>query len=100
MASFNVDDANIFGQISPDSIQSTCVDVGRLEEVDGVFVSCTNMRIIERISEIENKIGKPVLSSNLALAWHALQLSNVDTNPASALAKLFQKSERQLLKLQ
>ena len=100
MASFNVDDDNIVGQISPDSIQSTCEDVGRLEDVDGVFVSCTNMRIIERISEIENIIGKPVVSSNLALAWHALQLSNVDTNPASALAKLFQKSERQLLKLQ
>ena len=100
MASFNVDDANIFGQISPDSIQATCEDVGRLEEVDGVFVSCTNMRIIERISEIENKIGKPVVSSNLALAWHALQLSDVDTNPASGIAKLFQKSEKQLPKRQ
>lgn len=89
MSSFNIHDDKIVGQISPDSIQAACEDIGCLDEVEGVFVSCTSMRVIERISDIEQKIGKPVVSSNLAVAWHALRLSNVDTEPLSGLAKLF-----------
>ena len=89
MSSFNIDDDKIVGQISPDSIQAACEDIGRLDEVEAVFVSCTSMRVIERITFIEQKIGKPVVSSNLAVAWHALQLANIDTGPVSGLAKLF-----------
>ena len=92
MSSFNIDDDKIVGQISPDSIQTACEDLACLDEVDGVFVSCTSMRVIERIGTIELRVGKPVVSSNLALAWYTLQLSNVDTRPVSAIAKLFDQN--------
>jgi maleate isomerase len=46
--------------------------------VDAVFVSCTSLRIAELVPELESKIGKPVISSNFAMAWHALRLAGVD----------------------
>ena len=45
MASFNVEDDNIVGRISTNSIENACLGVGKIAEVDGVFISCTNMRI-------------------------------------------------------
>ena len=47
--SFNNDDDNIVGQISPESIQEACEEVGVHEDVEAVFVSCTNMRAIHKI---------------------------------------------------
>ena len=42
---------------------------------DAVFLSCTNLRTLNVIPEIEARIGKPVLSSNQVLAWHLLRLA-------------------------
>jgi len=77
IASFNVDDDNIVGRISPESIEDACLKVGVIDTVEGVFVSCTNMRIAERIPSLEKRLGKPVTSSNHAMAWHALHLAGV-----------------------
>jgi maleate isomerase len=42
-----------------------------------VFVSCTSLRLAEAVAEIEAELGKPVTSSNHAMAWHALRLAGV-----------------------
>lgn len=44
---------------------------------DAVFVSCTALRALGLIERIEGRIGKPVVSSNHALYWHALRLAGV-----------------------
>jgi maleate isomerase len=36
------------------------------------------LRIAELIPELEARIGKPVISSNFAMAWHALRLAGVE----------------------
>jgi maleate isomerase len=51
-----------------------------MADCDAVFVSCTNLRVAEIAEEAERRIGRPVLSSNLALAWHMLTLAGL---PAS-----------------
>ena len=41
-----------------------------MENYNKIFISCTNLNTLPIIKEIENEIGKPVLSSNQVLAWH------------------------------
>jgi maleate isomerase len=46
------------------------------DDVDAIFLSCTNLNTLPVIDEIEAAINKPVLSSNLVLAWHMSKLAN------------------------
>lgn len=48
-------------------------------DVDAVFASCTNLRTFGIIEEAEKRLGKPVVSSNLALAWNLLRLAGMAT---------------------
>ena len=51
-------------------------------EVDAVFLSCTNLRTLDVIDEIEAELGLPVVSSNQALAWHMAQLTQISPDHA------------------
>ncbi len=42
--------------------------------VDAVFMSCTNLRVLDHIQEIEHTFGIPVVSSTSAMFWHAMHL--------------------------
>jgi maleate isomerase len=63
-------------RVSPASIVERAVEIGR-GPVDGVFLSCTGLRAAHAITAIEEELGKPVVTSNQALAWHALQLTGL-----------------------
>ena len=65
-------------RIAPHSIYRAAVELGRQETIDGVFISCTALRVSPVIEAIERDIGKPVASSNQALAWHCLRLAGYD----------------------
>ena len=62
-------------RISQQSVVDAAIKLGRESNVDGVFLSCTNLRTIDAIPLIEAEIGKPVLSSNQSLAWHMKQIA-------------------------
>ncbi len=64
-------------RISPESIVNGIVSLSEKAELDAVFVSCTSLRLSERIEEIEQATGLPVTSSDHALAWHCLRLAGV-----------------------
>jgi len=66
------------GCIAPESIQEVVRQLGSSPLVDTVFISCTNLRALGIISELESTLGKPVISSNQALGWHCLRLAKVD----------------------
>ena len=91
MASFNVDDDNLVGRISPDSIESAVLEIGGHSSVDAVFVACTNLRIAETIHSLEKQLGKPVTSSNHAMAWHALHLAGL-SNSQKGWGRLFDQT--------
>ena len=61
-------------RISPESIYESGLGIGR-GEVDGLLISCTSLRVSSIIGKLEADIGKPVVSSNQAIAWHALRLA-------------------------
>jgi maleate isomerase len=78
MGSFNVDDDRQSSRIAPASIRDAAIEIGRQGEVDGVFVSCTALRVAEVVQDIEDALGKPVTASNHAMAWHSLRLAGID----------------------
>lgn len=57
-------------RISRQSVRDAAIHVGRSGACDAVFLSCTNLRALEVIDEIEAELGVPALSSNQVLAWH------------------------------
>ena len=91
MGSFNEGDDRKVGRISPDSLRRAALELGASEAVDAVFVSCTALRLVEVAAEIEAALGKPVTSSNHALAWHCLRLAGVD-DPLPRFGRLFTRT--------
>jgi maleate isomerase len=71
-------EANV-ARITPQSILEAAVAAGEGSEVEAVFISCTNLRCADLIAAAEGRLGKPVLSSNLALLWHMLTLAGIET---------------------
>lgn len=45
---------------------------------EAVVMSCTNLRTLRIIPDIEAATGRPAISSNQALAWHMLRLAGID----------------------
>jgi maleate isomerase len=79
MGSFNEADDNIVARITPESIERAILDIGASDECDAVFISCTSLRVARIVDAVEKKIGKPVTSSNHALAWHMLRLAGMES---------------------
>ena len=44
-------------------------------DVDGLFLSCTNLDTLDVIAPLQAAVNMPVLSSNLVLGWHMCQLA-------------------------
>ncbi|MFK7874328.1 MAG: Asp/Glu racemase [Paracoccaceae bacterium] len=58
-------------------------------QVDGVFMSCTNLRTMNVIPKLEKDLGMPVLSSNHSLAWDMSHAAGIELAPNWG-GKLFQ----------
>lgn len=76
--SFNEENDNAVARIAPESISAAAVELGAMDGVDAVFVSCTSIRMAAVAGQVEQKIGKPVTSSNHAMAWHCLRLAGIN----------------------
>lgn len=77
-------------RISPDSIFDAVCEIGAADDVEVVFISCTNLRTFDIIERAEAHLGKPVVSSNQALAWHMAKLGGLQgplTGPGSLFTK-------------
>jgi maleate isomerase len=75
---FDIADDFEVGRVDSASIYNAIIALGEHKECEGVFVSCTSLRVANIILKAEKHLGKPVISSNQALAWHLLRLSGVD----------------------
>lgn len=62
-------------RIDPSSIRDAALELGAQPGVEAVFLSCTNLRTLGIIDDLEQSLGCPVLSSNQALAWHMARLA-------------------------
>jgi maleate isomerase len=76
-------------RITPQSTRDAAIALNT-DGVDAIFLSCTNLNTLAVIEEVEDKINKPVLSSNQVLAWHLSQLSGVP--PGAQIGRLMKLS--------
>jgi maleate isomerase len=77
---FNQVEDAIVARITEASVLGAVKDVAKMADCDAIFVSCTNLRAFGIVEAAEEATGIPVISSNLALAWHMLKLSGRDTS--------------------
>ncbi|MGP2492409.1 maleate cis-trans isomerase family protein [Mesorhizobium sp. PUT5] len=89
MGSFNEADDNRVARITAEAIENAMVQVGSSDECEAVFVSCTSLRVARIAERVEARLGKPVTSSNHAMAWHMLRLAGI-ADAISGLGRLYQ----------
>lgn len=76
--SFEQSNEATVARVTEQSLLEAIVQLGASGDADCVFASCTNLRSFNIIDAAESQLGKPVISSNLAFAWHLLTLGGID----------------------
>jgi maleate cis-trans isomerase len=61
------------GKLSPAAAYQLAMEVDR-PEAEAILLSCTNLRTFDVLEELEQSIGKPVISSNQASLWNSLKI--------------------------
>jgi len=64
------------GALSPDAVFELGLAADH-PDAEAVVLSCTDMRSVEIIERLEARLGKPVISSNQAMVFQALQLAGI-----------------------
>jgi maleate isomerase len=76
-----------FGTVTPDYWIKFAEEINE-ESADAIFLSCGGIRSTEVIDQMEQKVGKPVITSNQAQMWSCLRRAGVEDN-ISGFGKLF-----------
>jgi len=66
-----------FGTVTPDYWIKFAQEIND-ESADAIFLSCGGIRSTEVIDQIEQKVGKPVITSNQAQMWSCLRRAGVE----------------------
>lgn len=75
--SFEQESDRAVARIAHASVISAVETIAREADADAVFASCTNLRSFAIVDEIERRINRPMLTSNLVLAWHMAKLAGL-----------------------
>lgn len=92
VAGFDIDDDYAMAAIAPEAIVAAALET-TAREADALFISCTALHASLAVERIERAIGRPVVTSNQAIVWHALHLIGVAA-PPGAPGALFQANGR------
>ena len=71
-ASLNLNHDSEFANVDPNYILEISTKL-EMKNADALFISCTALPVLDIIDELENKIQKPVLSSNQTLIWDTIR---------------------------
>lgn len=91
LGSFNESMDPTVARIDVRSIEAGIRRIVKDHKIDMVFVSCTSIRMLDSIEQMEANFGLPVTSSNHAMAWHCLRLAGFNRVIAGR-GKLFERS--------
>ena len=61
--------------VSFDSLLKGAEQILNRAKTDALFMSCTNLRVLDHIEKLESHFGIPVVCSNQAMFWHAMTLA-------------------------
>ena len=65
-----------FGQVTPLFWKKFALEIDH-PEADAIFLSCGGIRALEVVEEIEQAVGKPVITSNQAQFWSCLRRAGI-----------------------
>ena len=86
-SSFNLEYDSDIANVDPKCLIETIDNIDH-KNADAVFISCTALRAVEVLDQIEKRISKCVISSNQAIIWDCLRSVNINNN-ISGYGKLF-----------
>ncbi|MBT2132437.1 maleate cis-trans isomerase family protein [Aliiroseovarius lamellibrachiae] len=78
--SFEEGNDQVVARITEASIVNAAERVAKMADCDALVISCTNLRCLNIIDDIEARTGVAVISSNQALAWHMQKLAGLTTS--------------------
>lgn len=84
-----------FGQVTPSFWKDFAVQIDQ-PEADAIFLSCGGIRALEVAEEIEQIVGKPVITSNQAQFWSCLRRAGL-SDRLTGFGQLFQHPGTELL---
>ena len=87
-SSFNLEYDSEIAQVSLESLQKEIAKID-LSNVDGLFVSCTALKIVDVLDKIERLQSTTIISSNQAIIWDCLRSVGIDTK-IKGYGKLFE----------
>ena len=87
-SSFNLEYDSEIAQVSLESLQKQIAKID-LSNVDGLFVSCTALKIVDVLDKIEKLQNTTIISSNQAIIWDCLRSVGIDTK-IMGYGKLFE----------
>ncbi len=87
---FGLDDDIVMTGLPPAAIAEAAAQICD-PDADALFISCTAIRAASIVAAVEQKLGKPVVTSNQALVWHCLQLMG-NQSQVSGYGQLFNLS--------
>ena len=80
------------GELTPDRVVELGLEADS-DEAEAIVLSCTDMRSVEALETLEEKLGKPVVTSNQALMFAAGQVLGLRPDEMKPIGKLFELSE-------
>jgi maleate isomerase len=75
-ATFDLLSGYAMSRIPPDDLLAAAQQAD-CDAAEAIFISCTALRVSPILEELERRAGKPVVSSNQALAWQCCQAAGV-----------------------
>jgi maleate isomerase len=72
----NIEKDSDMVRVAPGYLRDLAIGLDHAD-ADAIFISCGALRSIDVIEEIEQACGKPVVTSNQAMAWDALRLAGI-----------------------
>ncbi|MEL6120518.1 MAG: Asp/Glu racemase [Pseudomonadota bacterium] len=77
------------GALTPDDVEALALRADAAD-AEAVVLSCTDMRSVEVIARLEAKLGKPVVTSNQAMVFQAVQMLGLPS-PGQQFGRLFER---------
>ena len=78
------------GALDPEAVYALGLKADH-PDADAIVLSCTEMRSVETLDRLEQKLGKPVVSSNQAMMFEALGALNI-TEPITGFGSLLERT--------
>jgi maleate cis-trans isomerase len=92
MHGMGLETGQAFANVTPAAIVQFALEVWD-ETADGLFISCMNFDALPAVQVLEERLGKPVVTSHAATLWRVLALAGIDT-PIVGYGRLLAQASR------